>query len=176
MVAIRAITTGGSMDKTYCGKASDFIVGAPTLLQILKTANVVDNHTVTIQEICRKDSLDLNSNDREQIRNAIEHCSETKILITHGTDTMWKTAAYVQETAIKLNKTVVCMGAMQPAAFVHSDATFNVGFAISALLLLPPGGAHVTMNGEIFSNPLRIYKDFDRNIFYEGDADRDLNE
>ena len=77
------------MDKTYCGKASDFIVGNPTISKILETANVV-NHVVSIEEICRKDSLELTNEDREQIRKVIENCPENKILITHGTDTMWK--------------------------------------------------------------------------------------
>ena len=77
-----------------------------------------------------------------------------QVLVTHGTDTMWKTAATVQATALRLRKTVVLMGAMQPAAFSYSDSPFNAGFAIACLQLLP-AGAHVVMNGEIFSDPLR---------------------
>ena len=80
---------------------------------------------------------------------------------------MWKTAHCVNETAKSLKKTVVLCGAMMPAAFSHTDSGFNLGFAFACVKLLPPG-AHVVMNGEIFSNPLKIHKDFDRNIFYEG--------
>ena len=41
-------------------------------------------------------------------------------------------------------------GAMQPAAFKHSDAAFNVGFALAAVQLLPHG-VYIAMNGRMFA-------------------------
>jgi L-asparaginase len=158
------LTTGGSLDKTYCGKASDFIVSDPTLVGILNDANCTqETHLV---EMCRKDSLALNADDRQQLRCAVEASPHARILITHGTDTMWLTAHALQQAAKDAGKTVVLTGAMKPAAFKNSDGPFNAGFATAALQLLPPG-AHVCMNGEVFSKPLRIRKDFENKVYYE---------
>ncbi|MEP3563479.1 MAG: asparaginase domain-containing protein, partial [Marinobacter sp.] len=46
-------------------------------------------------------------------------------------------------------KTIVLTGAMQPARMRRTDAIFNIGFAWSAVQLLPPG-VYIAMNGEIF--------------------------
>jgi L-asparaginase len=45
---------------------------------------------------------------------------------------------------------------MQPASFKHTDAPFNVGFAVAALQILPPG-VYLAMNGQIF-DPARVRK------------------
>ena len=47
------------------------------------------------------------------------------------------------------DKTIVLTGAMQPARMRRSDALFNIGFAWSAVKLLPPG-VYLAMNGEVF--------------------------
>jgi len=173
MVKIRILATGGSMDKTYCGKASDFIVSTPTLPTIFSEAFADLNHELTVQEICRLDSLALTDENREAVRQAVETCEEDFIIVTHGTDTMWRTAHHVEETAKRLNKTVVYCGAMMPTSFANTDAKFNVGFATAILLTKGPG-CHVVMGGLVFSRPLRIYKDLDRCVYYEGDEDRTI--
>ena len=77
----------------------------------------------------------------------------TRILITHGTDTMVDTARALGDVG---GKTVVFTGAMRPSRLRVSDAVFNVGFALAAAQLLPPG-VYVAMHGEIF-NPLKVRK------------------
>jgi L-asparaginase len=46
-------------------------------------------------------------------------------------------------------KTIVLTGAMSPARFRRSDATFNTGFAMGALQALP-NGVYIAMNGRVF--------------------------
>ena len=48
------------------------------------------------------------------------------------------------------DKTIVLLGAMQPARFRDSDALFNSGFAVAAAKLLP-AGVYVAMNGQVFN-------------------------
>ena len=48
------------------------------------------------------------------------------------------------------NKTMVLTGALAPARFSESDATFNLGMAFSAAQLAAPG-AYVAMNGSVFA-------------------------
>jgi L-asparaginase len=69
-------------------------------------------------------------------------------VITHGTDTMPKTAALLGPR-IK-NKTVVLTGAMVPYRFGSSDGMFNLGSAISFAQTLPPG-VYIAMNGRYFN-------------------------
>jgi len=105
----------------------------------------------------RKDSLDLEPKDRTVIRDVIARDDGRHFVVTHGTDTIIETARSVRGIP---GKTIVLTGAMQPAAFRGTDATFNIGFAMAAAQLLNPG-VYVTMNGRVFEpnnvrkNPLR---------------------
>ena len=47
------------------------------------------------------------------------------------------------------DKTIVLTGALSPARFTESDATFNIGMAFAAAQTLPPG-VYVAMNGRVF--------------------------
>ncbi|MES2745702.1 MAG: asparaginase domain-containing protein [Bdellovibrionota bacterium] len=148
---IRIITTGGTIDKVYFDALSDYQVGEPTIGQILEEAHVEVNYTV--QQVCKKDSLDLTDEDREAVAEAVRACKERRVLITHGTDTMIKTAQYLKSIA---GKTIVFTGAMNPTRIRNSDAFFNVGCAIIAVQTLAPG-IYIVMNGQIHS-PDKVQK------------------
>merc|ERR1712138_122927 len=153
---VLCLTTGGSLDKTYDGVSSSFIVGAPTAKRCLR--NVQCAHTVEYAEICRKDSLELTKGDREVLDAAVRAAPQQHIVITHGTDTLNVTAKALQRTAIATGKTVVLTGAMKPYAFMESDGPFNLGAAFTVVTLLPPG-CHVVFHGRVFSDPELIAKD-----------------
>ncbi|MBC7660451.1 MAG: asparaginase [Chitinophagaceae bacterium] len=148
---IKIITTGGTIDKVYFDALSDYKVGDPTIGQILEEANVEVEYSV--QSVCKKDSLDLTDEDREAVAEAVRNCKETHVLITHGTDTMVKTAQYLRSIA---GKTIVFTGAMNPTRIRNSDAFFNVGCAIIAVQTLP-SGIYIAMNGQVH-NPERVIK------------------
>ena len=65
----------------------------------------------------------------------------TKILITHGTDTIIDTAKYLEKCFIepKMDKQVVLTGSFLPEKFKDSDADFNLGMALGALMSLHEG-------------------------------------
>ena len=84
--------------------------------------------------------------DRALIAERVRADPARRILITHGTDTMAETARSLGDTG---DKTVVFVGSLSPARFKGTDAEFNIGFALAAVQLLPPG-AYVAMNGCIF--------------------------
>ena len=98
-----------------------------------------------IESLLRKDSLDVDDVDRAMIRGRVADESAKRILITHGTDTMVETARVLAGIP---DKTIVLTGAMQPSRQRVSDAVFNVGFALAAVQLLPPG-VYLAMHGEI---------------------------
>ena len=131
MTTVKFFATGGTIDKVYSDQKSEYQVGDPGVCEILRDSNVVVEYEV--ESLLRKDSLEITDAERERIveRVAAEACP--RIVITHGT-----------------GKTIVLTGAMQPALFRRSDAEFNIGAALAAVQILPPG-VYLAMNGKIFA-------------------------
>jgi L-asparaginase len=114
---------------------------------------------VTISTLMMIDSLEMTAADRARIVEACERATETRIVITHGTDTMVETAAALARdgdrprsddaTRSVPGKTIVLTGAMIPYAFGSSDGLFNLGSALSFVQALP-AGVYIAMNGRCF--------------------------
>lgn len=143
-MCIKVFTTGGTIDKIYFDAQSDFKVGDPQVQDILRNVGVTVE--TEVETLMRKDSLDLTDDDRALIAERIRTDPARCILVTHGTDTMTATAQSLGDTG---DKTVVFVGSLSPARFKGTDAEFNIGFALAAVQLLPPG-AYIAMNGRIF--------------------------
>ena len=137
--------TGGTFDKTYdevAGKLSFGDTHLPEMLRLGRSRVEVSTRTLMMV-----DSLDMSDGDREIVARHCAQCSESRILVTHGTDTMVDTAAVIARTVP--GKTIVLTGAMVPYAFGSSDGLFNLGSAISFVQVLPPG-VYIAMNGQCF--------------------------
>jgi L-asparaginase len=155
---ISILTTGGTIDKIYFDALSEFKVGDPQITEVLKHVHAA--FTFEVHVVLRKDSLEIQAEDREAIRTAVLAAASDHVLVTHGTDTMCETG----RTLLGIeNKTVVLTGALTPARFRESDAVFNIGFALAAVQILPPG-VYVAMNGRIF-DPATTRKNRERNLF-----------
>lgn len=141
---IQIFTTGGTIDKVYFDALSDFQIGDPMATDILQQARVGFEYAV--QSLTRKDSLELTDDDRELIHAEVAASPYEHILITHGTDTMTVTGAALADID---GKVIVLSGAMQPARFRDTDASFNLGLAVGALNCLPHG-VYVAMSGKVF--------------------------
>ena len=88
--------------------------------------------------------------DRALIVEQCRQAPESRILITHGTDTMVETAAALARALPpESGKTIVLTGAMIPYAFGSSDGLFNLGSALSFVQVLQPG-VYLAMNGQYF--------------------------
>jgi len=144
VMTLHFFTTGGTIDKIYFDQKSTYLVGETCLRRILNSGNCsLDYH---IEEIFRKDSIDLTEADRAHIVDTVRRCPHERIIITHGTDTMTATGRLLQSVP---GKTIVLTGSMQPARFAESDAVFNVGAAVMAAQTLPPG-VYIAMHGQVF--------------------------
>jgi len=157
---LKIITTGGTIDKIYFDAKSEFQIGDPQIGEVLKEANVSIDYEIT--PLLRKDSLDLTDDDRRRIHDAVKSSLQRHIVVTHGTDTMIKTAKVLKKIE---GKVIVLTGAMQPAKFRFTDAVFNIAAAITAVQLLPDG-VYLSMNGRIF-DPDRSAKNVALNRFEE---------
>lgn len=144
MNKIRIFTTGGTIDKVYFDATSTYEVGKPEIARALR--DILLSVDIEITPVLRKDSLDINTRDRDKLYQRVLAAPESKIIITHGTDTMIETATSLRGIECK---TIVLTGALQPAVFKTSDALFNIGCAFAAAQCASPG-VYVAMNGRVF--------------------------
>lgn len=156
--AILVLTTGGTIDKQYFDALSQYAITESIIARLLEVARVV--HPFRVEEVMRKDSLDIHAEDRAEIVARVAAASETRVVITHGTDTMAETA---RALAGITGKTMVLVGALAPARFAESDAAFNLGMAFATAQAAAPG-VYITMNGTVFDGT-RVVKDRDRGAF-----------
>ncbi len=145
-MTVRLLITGGTIDDLdYTSEKTPLQKRTSLIPELLRHARVtLECHC---DEVFQKDSRHLNESDRDLLLRKCKECSEEKIIITHGTMTMSKTAQFLGGKNIP--KTIVILGAMIPANKKNSDAMFNLGAALSAVQLLPHG-VYLTMNGKIF--------------------------
>ena len=152
---IKIFTTGGSIDKGYCGISSDFIVLDTRVADLLKDANI--DLEVEIESLLKKDSLEITDEERLMLVDRVKSDPARLIVISHGTDTLPQTGRALVGIP---GKVIVLTGAVQPAEFKHSDAPFNLGFAMAAVQTLNPG-VYLAMNGKIY-DPETVRKNRER--------------
>lgn len=155
---ILILTTGGTIDKIYFDALSDYQVGETVVAKLLDIARV--RRPFRIEEVTRKDSLELDDMDRALIRARVGAARERHVIITHGTDTMTETAKALADVP---GKTVVLVGALAPARFGESDASFNLGMAFATVQLAEPG-VYISMSGSVFRAD-RVVKDREKGAF-----------
>ncbi|MBL7978503.1 MAG: asparaginase [Bacteroidetes Order II. Incertae sedis bacterium] len=156
---ITIFTTGGTIDKVYFDAKSEFEIGDPMIGEVLREANVTPAYE--IRQLMRKDSLEITDADRQAIFGAVEVCPSKRIIITHGTDTMVKTAQVLAPLAT--SRVIVLVGSLSPARFRNTDAVFNIGFAMGVVQAFERG-VYVSMNGCIF-HPDHVVKNRAANRF-----------
>ena len=143
---IQILITGGTFDKSYNHISGDLFFEKTHIPEMLERSKCRLN--VDVKTLMMIDSLEMTQKDIEKI---IDECKKTKssrIVITHGTDTMVNTAIKIAEK-IK-NKTIVLTGAMIPYAFgSSSDGFFNLGSALSFAQTLQ-NGVYIAINGQYF--------------------------
>jgi L-asparaginase len=146
MANVRVFVTGGTFDKEYNELTGALFFRDTHLPEMLRLGR--SRIEVSIATLMMIDSLDMTAADRTRIVEACAEADESRIVVTHGTDTMVETAAALAAAAG--GKTIVLTGAMIPYAFGSSDGLFNLGSALSFVQALPPG-VYIAMNGRCFN-------------------------
>jgi L-asparaginase len=142
---IRLLITGGTFDKEYDELHGRLFFKDTHVPEMLKLGRC--HLDVAVRTIMMVDSLEMSDADRQAILANCQQAAESRIVITHGTDTMVETARVL--AAAGDQKTIVLTGAMVPYAFGSSDGLFNLGSALSFVQVLPPG-VYLAMNGRCF--------------------------
>jgi L-asparaginase len=139
---IRILVCGGTFDKRYDEIGGRLLFKDTHVPEMLRLGR--SRVEVAVETLMMIDSLEMTDADRERIVRACTACGESRLVITHGTDTMVESAAALARA--QLAKTIVLTGAMVPYAFGSSDGLFNLGSALSFAQVLEPG-VFVAMNG-----------------------------
>jgi L-asparaginase len=157
---VKIFVTGGTIDGLEYSSTDREPTDKRTVIPaLLRQAGVTVEYSVDV--LMNKDSKFITGEDREEILRQCVECSETSIVITHGTVTMAETAKYLDQQNI--GKTIVLVGAMVPANEENSDALFNLGAAFVAAQTLPTG-VYIAMNGQVF-NADNVTKNVEKGIF-----------
>jgi len=151
---IAILVTGGTFDKQYNELAGTLAFKETHVPEMLRLGRCrVD---VEVRQLMMIDSLEMTEADRRTIADACLTTALSRIVITHGTDTMVETAKALAAATSEgppegghYRKTIVLTGAMVPYAFGSSDGLFNLGSALSFVQALPHG-VYVAMNGRCF--------------------------
>ena len=160
---ILILNTGGTFNKKYNQKTgtldvpSDSDVVKNILNDIFKT-----NKKPKISTIISKDSLDIKKKDRFLILEMIKNAKEDKIVIIHGTDTMNKTAKFLNKHIN--NKSIILTGSMQPFSISQIEPTGNLLMALGFIQNQNKKGIFISMNG-IVDRYDKVKKDYKKALF-----------
>jgi len=163
MDTIRILVTGGTFDKEYNELTGELYFQSTHTHDMLRLGRCLLD--VEIETLMMIDSLQMTGADRALILERCRAVPETRIIVTHGTDTMPDTAAVLGAAAIT-GKTIVLTGAMIPYTFGSSDGMFNLGTALAFVQTLGEG-VYVAMNGQHFRWDA-VRKNRDTGVFERG--------
>jgi len=158
---IRILITGGTFDKEYDELTGRLFFKDSHLPEMISLGR--SKLDLEIRTLMMVDSLEMTAADRDIIVEQCRACPESRIVITHGTDTMETTAKLLAKNLS--GKTIVLTGAMVPYKFGSSDGLFNLGSALAFVQTLLPG-VYVVMNGRCFSAD-RVHKNKQTGFFEE---------
>ncbi len=145
---ILILNTGGTFNKFYEPISGSLIVEKENkFIEELIVKSFKSISLVNVYGLIYKDSLDITKEDRVQLVNKIETSKEDKIIIIHGTDTMDKTAKYLNKH-IK-NKQIVLVGSMLPFSIEPIEATANLMCAYGFLKSNKKNNIYISMHGYI---------------------------
>ena len=156
---IRILVTGGTFDKEYNELTGSLFFQDTHIPEMLRLGRCLLE--VEVRTLMMIDSLDMTEDDRRIVVEQCRAAPESRIIITHGTDTMVETAAYLGREI--RDKTIVLTGAMVPYKFGSSDGLFNLGSALAFVETLPPG-VYIAMNGRVFPWD-KVRKNTDQGVF-----------
>ncbi len=119
---IRIFVTGGTFDKEYNELTGSLSFKDSHLPEMLRLGRC--RVPVSVRTLMMIDSLEMTEADRAMIVVQCRQAPESRIVITHGTDTMVETARALATSEPALGeRTIVLTGAMIPYAFGSSDGS-----------------------------------------------------
>src|SRR4051812_12631902 len=134
---IRVFVTGGTFDKEYDELRGRLYFKDTHIGEMLRLARC--RLEVTTRTLMMIDSLEMKDDDRRLVVESCASCEESRIVVTHGTDTMPETArALIAAGVSAKGKTVGLTGGGIPYAFGRSGGPVNLRSAPSLVQGVSP--------------------------------------
>ena len=161
MKDVLIINTGGTFNKRYNPLKGELEVPKDSIA-LENVLKYFYNLKYEIKNIIHKDSLDMQESDRKEILELIKNSSSEKILIIHGTDTMDKTAEFLEKYIG--DKTILLTGAMVPYSIDSVEANANLSMSIGYLLHSTKNSIYIAMHGLVEEHK-NVYKNREIGVF-----------
>ncbi len=139
------LNLGGTFNKRYNPLSGEMEVPVDNLA-VEKIVEHIDAD-IALAGAIYKDSLDMDSDDRKMLTSIIAHSTEKKFIVVHGTDTMEKSAEFL-DTVLD-DRVIIITGAMVPFEISAMEATINLSMAIGYLDACETNGVYICMNGYV---------------------------
>ena len=164
---VAIVSTGGTIEKTYCAQ-NGALLNEASVLDVLLAGLEMPGLDIVRRSILNMDSLEMTSEHHCTIVEEVENLLEDHdgIVVVHGTDRLARTGELIYERLLgsgQLTRPVVLTGAMRPYELRTSDASQNVTEALLAVQLLDPG-VYCVMHGCVLPFP-GVVKDSERGTF-----------
>lgn len=167
MFRLLLISTGGTIEKTY-DELAGVLTNHVSVLDVMIRSLDLRGVTITRQALMNKDSLDMTSQDHQDIADAAFQGAQDSdgIVIVHGTDRLTLTGEAIWKRWSQANaprKPVVLTGAMRPYEMRRTDAVQNLTESLLAVQILP-AGVFAVMHNKVLAFP-GVTKDLNNGTF-----------
>lgn len=139
------LNSGGTFNKRYNPISGELEVPYDNIAVELILRSV--DFDYDLAGVVYKDSLEMDANDRKMLAMIIGESEDDTFVIIHGTDTMHKTAEFLNE--IFTNKKIVLVGSMKPFGIDNVEASLNLGMAIGFINAVQDKGVYICMSGHV---------------------------
>ena len=150
---ILVISTGGTIEKTYCAHDGS-LRNAGSVLDLL--LGTLETSALEIERLALfdKDSLDMTEQDHALIvETVLDHALDCDgIIVVHGTDKLSVSGERIYDLLTDPLVPIVLTGAMRPYVMRNTDAVQNLTEALLAVQLLAPG-VYLAMHNRVLQFP-----------------------
>ena len=156
-IKLHLVTTGGYMDSEQSQTEGRIVPLKTSITADYLKKYVNPNIDLVESYVALKDSRQLNTTDLKKIVETVTQSSNENILITHGLDTIERTASLIVNSLPPNNtKKIILVGSFYPIkGSTLTDATFNLGFAIASFSSVK-AGVYISIQCEVFK-PSEFY-------------------
>ncbi len=139
------LNSGGTFNKKYNPLNGELEI--PFDNSVIETILESYNAEYSLSGVVYKDSIDMDLSDRKMLTNIILESKDHLFIIIHGTDTMDKTAEFLD--TVFDDRIIVLVGAMKPFEIDTIEASLNLGIAMGFAKATHNYGVYICMNGHV---------------------------
>ena len=165
---IALISTGGTIEKTYC-ELHGVLDNQESVLDVMLAGLRLGGVEVVRVPLLNKDSLKMDEGDYALISQTALSMTEAHdgVVIVHGTDRLTITGDLLHSLKHTLTVPIILTGAMRPYIMRNTDALQSLTESLIAVQVMPPG-VYCVIHNQVLPFP-GVYKDRDQSTFAHND-------